>query len=104
MNTSIHAFHPHPSSLPPSIHPSILLPGAGFLNLPLSQFPTWRAQVLSGELLDKSKKTVVICHHGGRSMQVASFLTSQAGFESVFNLSGGINMYSQLVDDSIPMY
>lgn len=78
--------------------------GAGFLNLPLSQFPTWRAQVLSGELLDKSKKTVVICHHGGRSMQVASFLTSQAGFESVFNLSGGINMYSQLVDDSIPMY
>ena len=33
------------------------------------------------ELLDSKKKTLVLCHHGGRSMQVASFLASQAGFE-----------------------
>jgi len=37
-------------------------------------------KILAGELLEKGKKTLVLCHHGGRSMQVASFLTSQAGF------------------------
>ncbi|EWM21999.1 peptidyl-prolyl cis-trans isomerase c [Nannochloropsis gaditana] len=74
----------------------------GFLNLPLSQFAEWRPKILSGELLDKNKKTVVLCHHGGRSMQFASFLTSQAGFTEVYNLSGGIHMYAQLVDSRIP--
>ncbi|TFJ82109.1 hypothetical protein NSK_006774 [Nannochloropsis salina CCMP1776] len=78
--------------------------GAGFLNLPLSQFAEWRPKILSGELLDKDKKTVVLCHHGGRSMQFASFLTSQAGFTEVYNLSGGIHMYAQLVDSRIPTY
>jgi rhodanese-related sulfurtransferase len=31
--------------------------------------------------LDKDKKTIVMCHHGGRSAQVASFLSTQAGFK-----------------------
>lgn len=61
-------------------------------------------KVLSGELLDKSKKALVLCHHGGRSMQVASFLASQAGFSDVLNASGGIHMYAELCDNSIPRY
>ena len=78
--------------------------GTKFLNLPLSQFPQWGPKIMAGDLLKKDKKTVVLCHHGGRSMQVASFLASQAGFANVFNLSGGIHMYSQLVDQSIGTY
>ena len=34
----------------------------------------------------------------------ALFLASQGGFDDVYNLSGGIHMYSQLVDNSIRQY
>ena len=40
--------------------------------------------------LDPDAEIVVICHHGGRSMQVAHFLEHQ-GFEQVFNLAGGVH-------------
>lgn len=47
--------------------------------------------------------TVVICHHGGRSMQVAHFLEHQ-GFDQVFNLAGGVNAWSMTVDPAMPRY
>lgn len=37
-------------------------------------------------------------------MQVASFLATQAGFSDVYNLSGGIHMYAEMVDQSIGRY
>lgn len=46
-----------------------------------SQSPPQPHKPALSELLDSKKKTLVLCHHGGRSMQVASFLASQAGFE-----------------------
>lgn len=52
--------------------------------------------------LDKSRPIACLCHHGGRSMQVASFLT-QHGFE-VVNVAGGIHAWSAQVDPSIPVY
>ncbi len=39
--------------------------------------------------LNRDDEIVAICHHGGRSMQVAMFLERQ-GFSTLFNLSGGI--------------
>ena len=52
--------------------------------------------------LDKTRPIACLCHHGGRSMQVASFLM-QHGFE-VINVAGGIHAWSAQVDPSIPVY
>jgi rhodanese-related sulfurtransferase len=52
--------------------------------------------------LDKTRPIACLCHHGGRSMQVASFLM-QHGFE-VVNVAGGIHAWSTQVDPSIPVY
>ena len=52
--------------------------------------------------LDRSRPIACLCHHGGRSQQVAWFLAQQ-GFE-VVNVAGGIHAWSQQVDPSIPLY
>ena len=53
--------------------------------------------------LDSAAETVVICHHGGRSMQVAGLL-EQLGFPNVINLAGGVDAWARLVDTSMPVY
>ncbi|HEY3655831.1 MAG TPA: rhodanese-like domain-containing protein [Steroidobacteraceae bacterium] len=53
--------------------------------------------------LDPKLETVVICRSGGRSLEVARFLTAQ-GFASVSNLAGGILAWSRDVDPNIPQY
>jgi rhodanese-related sulfurtransferase len=53
--------------------------------------------------LDPQADTVVICHHGGRSMQVAQFLERQ-GFPRVFNLAGGVDAWARSVDRAMPVY
>jgi len=52
--------------------------------------------------LDKTRPIACLCHHGSRSMQVATFLERQ-GFE-VINVAGGIHAWSSQVDASIPVY
>ncbi len=46
---------------------------------------------------------VVICHHGGRSAQVAYFLERQ-GFSRVINLAGGVAGWAASVDPGMPQY
>jgi rhodanese-related sulfurtransferase len=53
--------------------------------------------------LDDDREVVAICHHGGRSMQVALFLEKQ-GFKRVHNLVGGIDAWSRTVDPAVPLY
>jgi rhodanese-related sulfurtransferase len=53
--------------------------------------------------LDPAKETVVICRSGGRSLQVAHFLSTR-GFVSVYNLVGGILAWSSDLDPRIPQY
>lgn len=53
--------------------------------------------------LDSSAETVVICHRGGRSMQVAGLL-EQLGFANVINLAGGVDAWARSVDPSMPVY
>ncbi|HEX5126429.1 MAG TPA: rhodanese-like domain-containing protein [Rhodocyclaceae bacterium] len=53
--------------------------------------------------LDAEKEIVCICHHGGRSMQAARYL-SQQGFKKLFNLSGGVHAWAQQIDQSMPTY
>ena len=53
--------------------------------------------------LDQTKTIVVMCHSGMRSMIVAQLLKN-SGFDQVFNLAGGIDAWSRLVDASVPRY
>jgi len=46
---------------------------------------------------------VIMCHSGGRSAQVALWLTMQ-GFTNVYNLAGGIDRWSVEIDSSLPRY
>jgi len=58
---------------------------------------------LKHESLDSNEETVVICHHGVRSRQVAMYLES-LGFSNVINLSGGIDAWSQEIDLDMATY
>ena len=71
------------------------LPGAKLM--PMQSVPS-RFQEL-----DQNLETVVICHHGVRSYQVAMFL-EQRGFSRILNLSGGIAAWARQVDPSMPVY
>ena len=53
--------------------------------------------------LDPQAEIVVICHHGGRSMQVAGFLERQ-GFSKVYNLTGGVDAWARTVDPTMQVY
>lgn len=53
--------------------------------------------------LDPAQPIACLCHHGGRSMQVASFLVSR-GFSRVANIAGGINAWSSELDPGVPRY
>lgn len=53
--------------------------------------------------IDQAKPVVAICHHGGRSMQVAVFL-EKAGYKNVHNLVGGVDAWSRTVDPAVPIY
>jgi rhodanese-related sulfurtransferase len=53
--------------------------------------------------LDPQADIVVICHHGGRSMQVALFLEKN-GFGKVHNLAGGVDSWARTVEPSMPVY
>jgi rhodanese-related sulfurtransferase len=71
------------------------MPGA--LHVPMSQVPARTGDV------DAGSDVVVICHHGGRSMQVAMFLEKN-GFSKVHNLAGGVDSWAKTVDPSMPVY
>jgi rhodanese-related sulfurtransferase len=53
--------------------------------------------------LDPAAVIVCVCHHGGRSMQVAHFL-EQNGFSQVINLTGGVHAWAHQVDNGMPTY
>ncbi|OYU27479.1 MAG: sulfurtransferase [Burkholderiales bacterium PBB2] len=53
--------------------------------------------------LDRLQPIVCYCHHGMRSLQVVAFLQRQ-GFDSVYNLAGGIDAWSLQVDPGVPRY
>jgi rhodanese-related sulfurtransferase len=57
-----------------------------------------------GELEEyRDSRIVVYCHHGGRSLQVVNWLRNH-GFAKAQNLTGGIDLWSQEIDPTIPRY
>ncbi len=72
-----------------------------FKVLPLSEFAQWSTTIKTD--FDPDQETIVMCHHGVRSAQMCQWLINQ-GFTQVKNITGGIDAYSMLVDNSIPRY
>ena len=53
--------------------------------------------------LKPDEETIVICHHGMRSFQVASYLENN-GFTQIINLEGGIDAWAKTVDKEMEQY
>jgi rhodanese-related sulfurtransferase len=69
-------------------------------HIPMRQIPS-----MIGELKEVLADTPVVCmcHHGGRSLQTASFLEHN-GFNHIFNVTGGIHAWATEIDSTIATY
>ncbi|MEO7106365.1 MAG: rhodanese-like domain-containing protein [Rhodoferax sp.] len=76
---------------------SITADGFTLLTIPMGTIPARLAE------LDKQRPIACLCHHGARSMQVASFLQGH-GFEHLANIAGGIHAWSVELDPGIAQY
>jgi monothiol glutaredoxin len=54
-------------------------------------------------LRDRDTPIVFQCHHGVRSQHAAEYFRRE-GFRNLYNLQGGIDAWSVLVDPSVPRY
>ncbi|WP_434778755.1 rhodanese-like domain-containing protein [Neisseria sp. Ec49-e6-T10] len=72
---------------------------ANCVHIPMNQIP-----IRQHELPDE-QDIVVYCHHGIRSFSVAAFLL-QAGFDEsrIYNLTGGIDHWAQVIDHNMQQY
>ncbi len=61
------------------------------------------SRVATVEALSKTTSLYLHCHHGGRSMQAAQYFIGQ-GFCEVYNVTGGIDAWSQRIDPEVPRY
>ena len=71
--------------------------GFELVHIPMNEIPGRLGQ------LDPGRAVAVLCHHGNRSMRVAMFLQAN-GFETVANIAGGIDAWTQELDPSVPRY
>lgn len=67
--------------------------------IPMRQIP----DAVEQSRLDPVRETVVICHHGIRSRQVAYYL-EHLGFTNLINLEGGVEAWAQDVDPTMKRY
>ena len=67
------------------------------VTIPMGEIPGRLAE------LDPARPVACLCHHGGRSQQVAMFL-AQNGFGKVANVAGGIHAWATEFDTSIARY
>jgi rhodanese-related sulfurtransferase len=67
------------------------------MNIPMGDIPSRLTE------LDPDRETIVVCHHGIRSAQVAIYL-ARMGFERAINLAGGIDAWSVAADPAVPRY
>ncbi|WP_137938513.1 rhodanese-like domain-containing protein [Chitinivorax sp. B] len=71
------------------------IPGA--VHIPMHEIPTRLNEI------EDDVQTVVICHHGMRSMQVSLYL-QRSGFNQVINLQGGVDAWAREVDPTMATY
>jgi adenylyltransferase/sulfurtransferase len=78
-------------------HQLARLPGEALI--PLHELPARLDEVAPPE----GAAIVCYCHHGVRSLSAAAILR-QAGFGNAVSLAGGIDLWSHLIDPSVPRY
>lgn len=66
-------------------------------NIPMGNLPD------AMQDLDTEQETIIICHHGARSMQVAYYLENN-GFSNVINLDGGVDAWAMIIDPHMQQY
>ena len=71
--------------------------GFSVLTIPMGSIPARLAEI------DPEQPVVCLCHHGGRSMQVAQFLQHN-GYGEIVNVAGGIHAWSAELDPTLPTY
>ena len=67
------------------------------VHIPMNLMP-----LRSNELPD-GLPIVVYCHHGIRSLHTAMYL-ADAGFETLYNLQGGIDAWAAQIDENMARY
>jgi rhodanese-related sulfurtransferase len=67
-------------------------------HIPMNEIPA-----RYGQELDAVKHTVVVCHHGVRSMNVTMWLRRQ-GYDKVQSLAGGIDAWARRIDPTVGVY
>ena len=72
----------------------------GALLIPMQSIP---AELQKLEAFSDDSDLLILCHHGVRSLQVASWLRGH-GIENCYSITGGIERWSREVDDSLPRY
>lgn len=75
-------------------------PTAADLHIPMSVVPARLEEI---RLSRGRGPLIVYCHHGVRSANVAAWLRRQ-GLDEVWNLTGGIDDWSQSVDPAVARY
>ena len=71
----------------------------GALFAPIHQLSSHIEQLREFE----EEELIVFCHHGVRSRQMVAALREE-GFEQVYSMAGGIDLWSHAVDESTPTY
>lgn len=69
----------------------------GTTHIPMGQIPARLAE------LDPAQETIVVCHHGVRSLRVVYFLESR-GFRNLYNLQGGVDAWARQIDPAMHTY
>src|SRR5467141_4592606 len=67
--------------------------------IPLHELPARLDEVRA----ERTAQVVCYCHHGVRSLSAAAILR-QAGFDNAVSLAGGIDLWSRVIDPSVPRY
>ena len=80
---------------------SVRADGFALLHIPMRDIPAQLAELQQSHGADQP--IACLCHHGMRSLQVATYL-QQNGFTQVVNLQGGIDAWSKQLDPSVPAY
>ena len=68
------------------------------IHIPMGQIPN------SIELFNDRSEYVIVCHHGIRSRTVALYLEQEGVKANLYNLSGGMEQWSDDVDSNIEKY
>ncbi len=69
----------------------------GSLHIPMGDIPDRVTE------LDPNRPVFVLCHHGGRSLNVTRWLRSK-GFNQATNVAGGIHEWANRIDPAVPQY